>query len=80
MHPVPHTDFIFLTQRVVIVADAGGSTTGVIQSMLSPLKTSRFARTASAASARGEARDSAETGDAFGCAVVPWERERNRFF
>jgi hypothetical protein len=28
-YPVPHTDFIFLTQRVVIVADAGGSTTGV---------------------------------------------------
>ena len=26
-YPVPHTDFIFLTQRVVIVADAGGSTT-----------------------------------------------------
>jgi len=28
-YPVPHTDFIFLTSRVVIVADLQGSTTGL---------------------------------------------------
>jgi hypothetical protein len=28
-HPVQHTDFIFLTQRTVIVADAKGYTTGL---------------------------------------------------
>jgi hypothetical protein len=28
-YPVPHTDFIFLTPKVVIVADIKGSTTGV---------------------------------------------------
>jgi hypothetical protein len=28
-YPVPHTDFIFLTQKIVIVADTKGSTTGL---------------------------------------------------
>jgi hypothetical protein len=28
-YPVPHTDFIFLTQRIVIVADKEGYTTGL---------------------------------------------------
>jgi len=28
-YPVPHTDFIFLTQKIVIVANTKGSTTGL---------------------------------------------------
>jgi hypothetical protein len=28
-YPVPHTDFIFLTQRTVIIADTKGYTTGL---------------------------------------------------